>query len=181
MSQWTHLAGIIRVDSMGSAMVRLPSRDKLEKINEGITKALGITSSFEDDIETCHNCNVPSGSEGSLQYRVSRNTDNDEHSLSWGFVSIWGDLRDFGDEDVQSVVDWFQKSLERLEKPEGFKNPADMSMREKADYMLSAFMIRDAVLSIEVEYSNRTILLWSDKEKTVNQICLPPAGAEEKP
>ncbi len=168
MSQWTHVAGIIRIDSMGVAILRGPAEKKVEKIKEAVTKALGNTCDFESSSEAFAQCNVPGGSEGSLQYTISRNSDEDEHALSWGYIAIWGDLRDFGAEDVQSVVDWFQQSLDRLIKPDGFGDPAEMTDREKADYMLSAFMIRDAVLSVSVEYSDTTILLWDEEKKKVS-------------
>ncbi len=177
MSQWTHVAGIIRLDSMGFAMVRLSDEVKLKQLNEAIKNALGNTYSYEDNPEAFGKCSVPTGSEGSLQYKVSRNTDENEHALSWGFVSIWGDLRDFGAEDVQGVVDWFQQSLDRLIKPDGFGDPAEMTDREKADYMLSAFMIRDAVLSVSVEFiEGRTILLWDEEEKKVYSYPRPITG-----
>ncbi len=176
MSQWTHLAGIIRLDSMGNAMVRWPAEEKRQKIVDAVERALGYTCNFESSIEDSQRCTVPTGSEGSLQYRVSRNSDEDEHALSWGYIAIWGDLRDFGTEDVQGIVDWFQKSLERLNKPAGFKDPKDMTEREKAEYMLAAFMIRDAVLSVSVEYSPKAILLWDDEAKKVLKVQdnIPP-------
>ncbi|KKK95110.1 hypothetical protein LCGC14_2676090 [marine sediment metagenome] len=170
MSQWTHVAGIIRIDSMGAAIVRGPDKEKNNKIKEAVAKALGNTFNFESSEEDWNRGSAPAGSEGSLQYSVSSNSDGDEHALSWGYISIWGDLRDFGSEDVPSLTDWFQKSLERLLKPEGFEDPAFMSNNDKAEYMLSSFMIRDAVLGIHVEYSPRIVLVWDDEKKKVNMI-----------
>ncbi len=170
MSQWTHVAGIIRLDNMGVAMVMLPTETKHEKIIAAVKKALGNTCDYESGSESWEQCSVPRGSEGSLQYRVFRNSDRDDNALSWGYVSIWGDLRDVGDEDVPGIVDWFQKSLEKLGKPDKLNDTAEMTNYEKADYMLSSFMIRDAVLSIGVEYSQRTILLWDDEKKKVCSI-----------
>ena len=167
MSQWTHVAGLIRVDSMGAAIVRTIPGDKQEKIRAAIKKAMGNTCDYETSITGWDQCNVPRGSEGSLQYTVSRNSDEDDHGLSWGYISIWGDLRDYGTEDVEEIVKWLQKSLEKLMEPEGFGEPADMSDLEKANYMLSSFMIRDAVLSVDVEYSDTTILLWDNDKRKV--------------
>ncbi len=118
MSQWTHVAGIIRLDSMGNCIVRqVPTESKREKIEEAVTKALGNTCNFESTPEEDERCNVPAGSEGSLQHNVFPNSDDeDDPGVSWGYATIWGDLRDFGTEDVPKIKDWFQKSLERLQK-----------------------------------------------------------------
>jgi len=169
MSQWTHVAGLIRLDSMES-VVKLPIKEKAGKMQEAIKKALGNTCDFESSLEETQACNVPQGSEGSLQYRVYRNSDEDEHALSWGYIAIYGDLRDFGKEDESEIVDWFQKSLERLNKPEGNKEPEEMSNYEKAEYILSVFMIREAILAVRVEFSHRTLLIWNDEQKKVDSI-----------
>lgn len=170
MSQWTHVAGIIRLDSMGNCIVRqLPTGSKREKIEEAVNKALGNTWNFESTPEEVERCNVPGGSEGSLQHNVFPNSDEDEHGLSWGYATIWGDLRDFGTEDVPEIKVWFQKSLERLQKPEGFNDPKGMPDLEKAIYMLSTFSIRGAVLSIRVEYGPSTILLWDDDAQKLTE------------
>lgn len=169
MSQWTHVAGIIRLDNMGANIVRqMPTGSKRERIEEAVTKALGSTCDYESDQEAWERCSVPRGSEGSLQHNVFPNSDEeDSHALSWGYATIWGDLRDFGTEDVPKIKNWFQKSLERLQKPDGFKSPKEMTMLEKAEYMLSTFIIRDAVLSVNVEYQSALILLWDGELKKV--------------
>ena len=175
MSKWTHVAGIIRLDSMGAQIVRqLPTEcgSKREKIEEAVTRALGNTCNFESTPEESAICNVPTGSEGSLQHNVFPNSDKgDDHGLSWGYATIWGDLRDFGTEDVPTIKEWFQRSLKRLLKPEGFNDPKGMPDLEKALYMLSCFLIRDAVLSIDVESGPNIILLWDgDAEEVKEQV-----------
>lgn len=167
MSQWTHVAGIIRLDGIGACMVMGSTEFKNRAVVEAVTKALGITYDFNSSIDDCSQCNVPAGSEGSLRYRVLPNSEEDTHSLSWGYAVIWGDLRDFGMEDVQKIEDWFQGALEKLQKPEGFKPPEAMTEHEKAEYLLSSFAIRDAVLSIDVEYKSRMILLWNNDTNKV--------------
>lgn len=167
MSQWTHLAGIIRLDNMDANIVNLLTEVKKDKITEAVVKALGQTCNYDSSLEQWDRCGVPMGSEGSLQYAVFPNSDGDEHSLSWGYIPIWGDLRDFGNEKISEIQDWFQKSLERLLTPEGFGPVEGMSLYKKADYMLSSFMIRDAVLSVDVEYSPPIIFLWDDDKKQV--------------
>lgn len=164
MSQWTHLAGIIRLDSPGANIVRLPTRDKNEKIKAAVVKALGNTCDYDSDTEAWDRCNVPCGSEGSLQYKVFPDSDRDEHAANWGYISIWADLRDFGAEDVPTIQEWFQKSLKRLKHPEGFKPVEEMTLYEKAEYMLSIFLIRDAVLSVDVE-GQPSLILQSTEPK----------------
>jgi len=173
MSQWTHLAGIIRLDNIGGAMVRFTTDRKNEKIKEAVAKALGNTCNYDSPVEAWDHCTVPCGSEGSLQYKVFPNSDSDEdnHALSWGYAVIWADLRDFGSEDVPKIEKWFQEGLAKLEKPEGF-NPLDqMDMLEKAEYMLSVFSIREAVLNIDVESQPRTILVWDGDASKIIRLC----------
>lgn len=167
MSQWTHLAGLIRLDSVGAQLVRAFPGSIPEKLKAAVVKALGNTCNFDSPREAWDQCTVPSGSEGSLQYSVFPNSEKDNHALSWGYVPIWGDLRDFGSEDVPKLAEWFEKSLARLSKPEGFGDPADMDVLEKANYMLSTFVVRDAVLSIDVEGELALILLWDDEAEKV--------------
>jgi len=168
MSQWTHLAGIIRLDNLGAGMVRLPTARKNEKIKQAVVKALGNTCDYDSLEAAWQCCTVPSGSEGSLQYKVLPNSDSDEdiHALSWGYAVIWADLRDRGSEDVPEIEKWFQDSLAKLMKPEGFGPSGEMGMSEKAEYLLSAFLIREAILSVDIEGRPRIILLWdSDASK----------------
>lgn len=64
---------------------------------------------------------LPSGSEGSLQYELHEYG----NGLPWLIITIWGDLRDFDNENI--IKEWFFKTIKEI----GF--------------------IRDAVLKIEVE------------------------------
>jgi len=82
MSQWTHVAGCIRIDDIGSAMTGISSMGRF-------VMALG---SFAP----------PEGSEGPLQVRIVETGSG--HSLSWGLAYIWGDLRDYN--DVQEIFEW---------------------------------------------------------------------------
>jgi len=173
MSQWTHIAGLIRLDSMGAVLVRLPVREMNDRLKVAVAKALGNTCDFESSIEASEVCNVPCGSEGSLQYKVLSNSDSDKdaHALSWGYVVIWGDLRNFGTEDYPEVLEWFQKSLEQLQHPEGFGSPDDMSQNDKALYAIASFGIRDAVLSVHAEYSPCKILIWDSEVNKVIEVA----------
>lgn len=174
MSQWTHVAGIIRLDSMGYNLVMgMAAQEKNKAIKEAAVKSLGHTTPRDfdtSDREGWNKCDVPRGSEGSLQYDVCPNSNKDTHSLSWGCINIWGDLRDFGNSDVPKIREWFQQSILRLQKPEGFTDPDNMTMFEKMDYMMSVFSIREAVLCIEVEYEAREVITIFDPQKTNNKI-----------
>jgi len=175
MSQWSHVAGIIRLDSLGIHVVRLPYDEKLKFVKEAIAKALGSTCDFEDDVSVWEACGVPRGSEGSLQYRIIPNHDDATHSLSWGNIIIWGDLRDFESDELSTIKVWFQESLNRLRKPEHDKNPDDMTMRDKAESMLATFSIREAVLCMYAEaHTNKqpktVLLVDGDSIKAVHAV-----------
>jgi hypothetical protein len=91
MSQWTHINGSIRVDS-----IRLPGFHT-------IPLNLGIQASFEDNHEPQ---NIPAGSEGSLVW--TKWTNPDQSALAAYTVNFFGDLRDYN--DVQEI----EKYLEQI-------------------------------------------------------------------
>lgn len=176
MSQWTHVAGIIRLDSIGFNLITrgMTTKEKNDKIKEAVARALGNTWDYDSEREAMDKCTVPQGSEGSLQYAVHPNSEKDEHGAVWGNVSIWGDLRGTGKEDLPGIQGWFQKSLVSLRHPEGFGDPRGMDMPEKALYMLAVCLIRYAVLGIEVEGSPGLILLWDEDTEKVISVDVPP-------
>lgn len=94
MSVWTHVAGVIRVDC-------------LRCIGEPEFNKIFIKSLWGE-----HNsdCNMPSGSEGSLDFRVIENPDKD--AIAAYTVVIFGDLRDFGVDDIHKIEDWWDNVLE---------------------------------------------------------------------
>lgn len=94
MSTWTHVSGCIRVDSFPF----MPQPD---------FKKIFIKKLWDekDDGE----CNIPSGSEGSLDYRIIRNPD--PHAMSTYTVVIFGDLRDFGKDDRNEIEEWWNRVL----------------------------------------------------------------------
>lgn len=125
MSQWTHINGNFRFD-------HLPISSDIG-IEKELKLVFGRISTFEDDWDAD---GIPTGSEGSIEYDI--------HKTPRGYdVSVWGDLRDFGDEDVREIVDWFDKIIKYK-----FKTP---------------FFVRDALLEIGVE-SGKTYILrdWRD-------------------
>lgn len=100
MSQWTHVSGMIRFDTM-QVMLGISNEQLIQRVKA----RMGNTVDFADSEEKWNKCNVPKGSEGSIQYEVFLT--NEENHLARVAVAIWGDLRDF--EDVDAVEAWVKK------------------------------------------------------------------------
>ena len=110
MSQWTHVAGLVRVDSLDGLGVHRDTSETLRSIIEA--------------------SGVPVGSEGPVRTSLQRT--REDSSLSWGHISIWGDLRDYGDaSDVEELCHWFRQLCQHL--------------------LQAHYVIRQAVLAVEVE------------------------------
>lgn len=130
MSQWTHVAGLVRLDGIGFLKGWTPEDEKRE-----LEKVLASSS-------------LPLGSEGPLQYQVQITFP--ESHLCRGHIALWGDLRDY--DDVKEIRKW----LEGLISNFSFSHYLPKE---------SPFHIRDAVMSIDVEFSGRRILLaWNEKK-----------------
>ena len=128
MSVWTHVAGVIRVDCL-RCIFEQPDFNKI------FVKELWNEDTFGV-------CNMPMGSEGSLDFRVIENPEKD--SLAAYTVVIFGDLRDFGVADIHIIEDWWNRVLEQCG------------------------MIRQAVLQIQPEDGDVKIL--EQKEKNDNTL-----------
>ena len=89
MSQWTHIDVAIRIDGIPALGSEHPD--------------FGNTVKYSDDEEAWDKCNVPCGSEGSLQYNVIEYGDG----LPWLAIQIWGDLRNY--EDVDEIIDYLNR------------------------------------------------------------------------
>ncbi len=87
MSQWTHVAGMIRLDGL------LLSEEQVE----------GVNTALDED--------VPSGSEGPLQFGL---IPGGESHLNFAQVAIWGDLRDY--DSTLPIIDWLNRSTAKLKK-----------------------------------------------------------------
>ena len=87
MSQWTHVLGVVRYDSINLNVWPEPLNKK------------GLCESELNIIEQFFSEDIPSGSEGPLQV---------DFVLTYRgpTILITGDLRDFGHEDVGLIVDW---------------------------------------------------------------------------
>lgn len=100
MSQWTHISGMIRFDTM-QVMLGISDKELIQRVRS----RMGNTVDFADSEKKWDACNVPKGSEGSVQYEVFLT--NESNHLARVVVAIWGDLRDF--EDVDAVEAWVKK------------------------------------------------------------------------
>ena len=97
MSRWTHVAGIIRIDSIMRHMKPVTEPD------------LGRIISWEDMCDADEEDSiVPIGSEGSLHWSFEKT--GSESSVSWGNLHISGDLRDY--EDDEAIIEWIKSSTQ---------------------------------------------------------------------
>lgn len=82
---------------------------------------------------------TPFGSEGGVNYSIIEN--KEEGSVDKYCVTFYGDLRNY--DDVDAVECWFEKILYE-----------------------SGFMIRDAVLSIDLEFGEKRIVFYDEKKNS---------------
>jgi hypothetical protein len=129
MSQWTHVNGCIRIDG-------IPNIEDNVDI-KSIREILGITCRYNSPDKRWKECNVPCGSEASIQYKII----SAGHGLVLWTVAVWGDLRDFGSKDVKKIRKWFKKITEE-----------------------SGLSIRSAILEIRIEYGKTIVLRYKEKE-----------------
>ena len=134
MSQWTHVAGTIRLDSIFH-----------QNFERRVRLAFDTPVSYEDMGRT--ETRVPMGSEGSIQYAVTRSGYEKENTISATccVLSMWGDLRDRGDDLVPDVCEWIKEALERL---------PDM-------------YVRQLVIQVEIEFGNTYIIRMVNDELDV--------------
>lgn len=101
MSNWTHVAGIIRVDGIAEV-----------DFDEVIGKECLWESPSEvwEDAEANPDKYLPMGSEGSLQKSIWRNPDG--NCLARYTISIFGDLRDH--HSTTDIIEWFKEKCKSL-------------------------------------------------------------------
>lgn len=135
MSVWTHVAGIIRVDSFPGVDFPKPDFDDL----------IGKSCNWNDheDVWADYGKNpekyMPGGSEGTIEKVVWTNPDKSD--LSAYTVSIFGDLRDFDESDFHKIKTWLSITFKRIN--DGKEN---------------AF-IRQACVLVEREYGARKMYI----------------------
>lgn len=111
MSNWTHVIGSIRIDTLRGITDNTPfDTDKI------FGKECLFESSKEiwDDMDKHPEDYLPMGSEGSLQKSVYENPDR---SVTAAYtVTIFGDLRDH--DNAGDIIKWFENKLNNL--PDGY-------------------------------------------------------------
>ena len=101
MSNWTHVAGIIRVDGL--------ARKDFDEII-GKECLWGSPSEVWEDAEVNPDKYLPMGSEGSLHKSIWENPN--EYCLASYTVSIFGDLRDHY--STSDIIEWFKEKCKLL-------------------------------------------------------------------
>ena len=105
MSNWTHVAGVIRVDYI-KWNEDTPELD-FDKL---FGKECGYDYEGFEDADKHPELYLPMGSEGSLQKSVWINP-NDSHAARYT-VSIFGDLRDH--DSCDEIIEWFKNKCQLI-------------------------------------------------------------------
>ena len=129
MSNWTHVAGIIRMDTI-RCIVPMPDFDELI----GKEVHFGDETEVWDDADRSPDKYLPMGDEGSLKKSVWINPDED-YTAAY-VISIFGDLRDH--HSAEEIIEWFKKKVTEIEEGE-------------------LGWIRQAVITVWNEFSNKNI------------------------
>jgi hypothetical protein len=112
MSNWSHVAGIIRVDD-----IQCLYEDNFN-VSNVIKAFLGKEIDFDSPEELWEEYDknpdnfMPSGSEGSLNSCIYVNPD--KSCMAAYVVSVFGDLRDH--DDLNSIVEWFKDKVSVLDE-----------------------------------------------------------------
>lgn len=125
MSDWLHVNGMIRIDG-------LPRLSAHEYTVHRIMRLLGPMylpyfhvlekettipippTQARYTVSMTNECTLPTGSEGSLQYRVIEY----DTGLPWVSIPFWGDLRDV--ESDGEIVKWFTQLCQLIDGQSGF-------------------------------------------------------------
>lgn len=123
MSNWTHVAGIIRIDDI-----------RIGNTTPDFDKIIGKECLYESADEVWEDADkhpqdyLPMGSEGSLKKSVWINPDRS--CVAAYTVSIFGDLRDH--DDPNAIIRWFKDKIREL---------------------CERFIIRQATITVDNEYN----------------------------
>ena len=114
MSNWLHVAAIVRIDSFGGLFE--DESECLTKEMDSIKNVFGRQLLFDDhkaweEYREHPERFLPMGSEGSLQMSLWINPK--DYMTARYTVSIFGDLRDRF--NCQSIIDWFKDRCNRME------------------------------------------------------------------
>ena len=103
MSQWTHVAAIFRLDSIG----KISDEDIYKVFGKEITWNDLYNYDESEDTKT-----LPMGSEGTLEMSIWHNPD--KSCIASTTVSVFGDLRDYGENDINKLKEWFNDSCKQF-------------------------------------------------------------------
>ena len=109
MSNWTHVAGIIRVDGMDMNM-------GAEEVEEVFDRVIGKECLYDSPSEVWEDASahpdqyLPMGSQGSLRKTIWKNPD--KYYLDSYTISIFGDLRDH--DSTTDIIEWFKAKCEEF-------------------------------------------------------------------
>ena len=114
MSNWTHVAGVIRIngfnidgDTLNEYIEKYKSPE--ERIKECIYDTIGRHVGFGVDEDNIPEPHLPMGSEGSLDISIHIQPLD---VLEIAVVTIFGDLRDHY--SANSIIDWFKEVCDKL-------------------------------------------------------------------
>lgn len=140
MSNWLHVAGIIRID-----LFRFKNEPEID-FNELIGKECLFDSHSEiwRDYDKAPDKYLPMGSEGTLQKSIWINPDKED--LPAYTVSIFGDLRDRN--NAKEIIKWFKKLCKKINT-----------------YNNYSIMIRQAVITVEVDSSEMSYTYTYEREE----------------
>lgn len=124
MSRWTHVAALFRLDSFYKI-----TDEEIKKIfGKEVTWKQLVSYDERDNEKT-----LPMGSEGTLEISIWHNPD--EGCIASTSVSVFGDLRDYGGEDIEELKEWFNECCN------------------------NEFRVRQAVIQIIDEYADKPLIL----------------------
>lgn len=102
MSQWTHVNASFRLDSFG----RIEDEELIDIFGKSIDFYHMDEIEYDEDWEVKDKDKyLPMGSEGTLEMSIWHNPN--ESCIASTTVSIFGDLRDYG--DYEEIEKWFNK------------------------------------------------------------------------
>lgn len=131
MSTWTHVSGVIRINDLSFI-----THDK-RNTSKTVEKIIGPMCLFD---KWNKNTKLPTGSEGSIEYKVIQN--KNESSIARFTVVFWGDLRDY--DDLDEIQQWFIQLKKDIEDDK------------------HVMLYRDAVLKAYVECTNESLVITLD-------------------